>query len=217
MRLFGIIKKLIGRAEYIEVIADKTANADIPDGYAGGSLANDNILIITNANLQAEVVKEVFSKEMAYYSVISPKGALGVEEITDAGKDLIGPFTHVVNVYYDGEDGSLINKEGEYNDNDSMFQFYQWHQEEVDYLVKLNQYATICSVFISGSSIDAHVKKQNAEMCIRGLAEALSNHGIICNGIISNEIESLKDLLETSVFLSSRYGQIMTGEVLKLD
>lgn len=217
MRLLSVLKKLVGRAEYIEVIADKTANADITDGYAGGSLANDNILIITNANLQAEVVKEVFSKEMAYYSVISPKGALSVEEITNAGKDLIGPFAHIVNVYYDKEDGSLINKEGEYNDNDSMYQFYQWHQEEVDYLVKLNQYATICSVFISGSSIDASVKKQNVEMCIRGLAEVLSNHGIICNGLIASEKDSLEELLETSVFLSSRYGQIMTGEVLKLD
>ena len=103
------------------------------------------------------------------------------------------------------------------NDKDSMYQFYQWHQEEVDYLVKLKQNATICSVFISGSSIEETVKKRNAEMCIRGLAESLSNHGMICNGIIAGEDDNLKVILNTTVFLSSRYGQIMTGEVLKMD
>ena len=51
-------------------------------------------------------------------------------------------------------------------------------------------------------------------MLIRGLSEVLSNHGIICNGIVANNNHCLKELLESSVFLSSRYGQIMTGEVL---
>lgn len=217
MRLLGILKKLVGRAEYVEVIADKTANADIPNGFAGGSLANDNILIVSNANMPEEVVKDVFSKELACYSVIFPQGALSVEGIMDAGKDLIGPFTHIINVFFDKEDGSLISKDGEYNRNDSMYQFYQWHQEEVDYLVKLNQYATICTVFIGESSIEGNVKKHNVEMCIRGLAEVLCNHGIICNALIASGADKLKELLETSVFLSSRYGQIMTGEVLKMD
>lgn len=112
---------------------------------------------------------------------------------------------------------SLISKDGLFNDKDSMYQFYQWHQKEVDYLVKLNQYATICSVFVSGSAIDSVVKKKNAEMCIRGLAESLSNHGLICNGIIAGEDDNFKEILDTTVFLSSRYGQIMTGEVIKLD
>lgn len=217
MSLMNVIKRLLGRAEYIEVIADKTCNANIPDGYAGGSLSNDNVLIITNTELPAEVVKDVFSKEKTYYSVKSVKHLLHVEDIIDAGKDLIGPFTHIINIFYDKDEMSLISKNGQFNDKDSMYQFYQWHQEEVDYLVKLNQYATICSVFISGSSIEESVKKKNAEMCIRGLAESLSNHRMICNGIIAGKDVILKAIFDTTVFLSSRYGQIMTGEVLKIE
>ena len=87
----------------------------------------------------------------------------------------------------------------------------------MDYLVNLEQYATITTAFVCGTSLDSNVKKKNAEMCIRGLAEVLANHGMICNGIIANRNIELKELLTTSVFLSSRYGQIMTGEVLKLN
>lgn len=216
MRLMNVIKRLLGRAEYIEVIADKACNANIPDGYAGGSLSDDNVLIITNTELPAEVVKDVFSKEKTYYSVKSVKHLLHVEDIIDAGKDLIGPFTHIINFFNDKDEMSLISKDWQFNDKDSMYQFYQWHQEEVDYLVNLNQYATICSVFISGSSIEKSVKKKNAEMCIRGLAESLSNHGLICNGVISKECVAIEKLLNASVFLSSCYGQIMSGEVLSL-
>lgn len=217
MRLMNIIKSILGRAEYIEAIADKTSNTNIHDGYSGGSLSNDNLLIITNTELPAEVVKDVFLKEKTYFSVKSVKQLLHVEDIFDAGKELIGPFTHIINFFYDNEEMSLISKDELYNDKDSIYQFYQWHQEEVDYLVKLNQYATICSVFLSGHSIDNSVKKKNVEMCIRGLAEVLANHGIICNGIIASKDDILKELLNTTVFLSSRYGQIMTGEVLKID
>lgn len=218
MRQMNVIKGLLGRAEYIEVIADKVCNANIPDGYAGGSLSDDNVLIITNTELPAEVVKDVFSKEKTYYSVKSVKHLLHVEDIIDAGKDFIGPFTHIINYFSDNDEMSLISSKDElYNDKDGLYQFYQWLQEEVDYLVKLNQYATICSVFISGSSIEESVKKKNAEMCIKGLAEVLANHGMVCNGIIASKGDNLKELFNTTVFLSSRYGQIMTGEVLKID
>ena len=64
---------------------------------------------------------------------------------------------------------------------------------------------------------EAYVKKKNAEMCIRGLAESLSNHRMICNGIIAGKDVILKAIFDTTVFLSSRYGQIMTGEVLKIE
>ena len=84
-------------------------------------------------------------------------------------------------------------------------------------LVKLNQYATICTIFIGETSIEGNIKNRNMEMCIRGLAEVLANHGMVCNGIIANKNIEVRDLITTSVFLSSRYGQIMSGEVLKLN
>lgn len=217
MRLFNLIKNIIGRFEYINVIVDKSNNNDIPDGYSGGSLAADNILVITNSELPKEVVCEVFKKEEANYSILFLDDILCCNDIKKASKNLIGPFTHVINFFYEKDAGKLILNGNQYNDKDCVYQLYQWLQEEVDYLVKLSQYATINTVFISGSSIDSHVKIRNVEICIRGLAEALSNHGMICNGVIANQNVTIKELLSTSVFLSSRYGQVMTGEVLKYE
>ncbi len=216
MKILSLIKRILGHAEYTETIADKFGNANIPEGYAGGSLVVKNILLISNTELPSEVVKEVVSKEEAHYSIVTLDDLMTNSVISNAGKDLIGPFNHVINVFSDKEGRPLLN-ENKYNDKDNIYQLYQWQQVEVDYLVRLNQYATICTVFITDSSIDSNVKKRNVEMCIRGLAEALSNHGMICNGIIANKEISIKELLTTSVFLSSRYGQIMTGEVLKLN
>ncbi len=217
MRLKNVIKRIFGRARYIDVIADKTCNANIPDGYAGGSLADDNLIIISNSELPNNVVTGVFANEHIYYSTLKINQFLRKDDIKDSGKDLIGPFSHIINVFYDSDNNSLINKDGTYNSNDSIYQFYQWHQEEVDYLVELDKYATVCSVFITGSSVDNRIKRKNVEMCVRGLAEALSNHGVICNGIIANKTDDVRELLQSAIFLSSRYGQIMTGEVLMLN
>ena len=214
MRLIGLFKKLIGRANHINAIADRVSKADIPDGYAGGSLANDNILIVSNASLSDQVVETVFEREKVDYVILSTDKKLDAYDINNASSNLVGPFSHIINVIYDSEQIALINREGLYNDKDASYLLYQWHQQEVDYLVNLNQYASICTIFISEDTTDSLVKKKNAEMLIKGIAEVLSNHGIICNGIIANNSHNLIELLESSVFLSSRYGQIMTGEVL---
>ena len=175
------------------------------------------MLIISNVELPNDVVAEVLAKENAFFSTLTVNRLLCKDDIKDAGKNLVGAFTHIINVFYDGESKSLINADGTYNNSDGMYQFHQWQQEEVDYLVELDKYATLCSVFITGSSIDNKVKSKNVEICVRGLAEALSNHGMICNGIIANESDDIRQLLQSAVFLSSRYGQIMTGELLCLN
>ncbi len=216
MRLMNVFKRFFGRARCIDVIVDKTCNVNIPDGYAGGSLANDNIIIVTNAELSIKV-EDVLKKEEVYYSTLLTKGQFCLDDIKDSGKNLVGPFTHIINVFYDNDNMSLISESGLYNEKDSMYKFYQWLQTEVDYLVESNNYSTICSVFITGSLVDNRVKRKNVEMCIRGLAEALSNHGMICNGIIANKNSDLRELLQSAIFLSSRYGQIMTGEVLMVN
>ncbi len=213
----NILKKIFGRAKDLDVIVDKYSNMNVPESFSGGSLADVNILVVTNSDLPVDTCDEVFRKENTYYSVISLDNILTANEIIEAAKKLIGPFTHIINIFYDKKSRPLICNNTHYNNDDCVYQLYQWLQEEVDYLVKLNEYATICTVFICGSSVEGQVKKKNVEMCIKGLAEVLSNHGMICNGIISNEEVSVKELLNATIFLSSRYGQIMTGEILKLN
>ena len=60
------------------------------------------------------------------------------------------------------------------------------------------------------------VLSKNVDMCIRGLGEALGNHSIISNGIVATKEIPLGVIMNTALFLSSKYGQIMAGEVLKL-
>ncbi len=217
MRFLNLVRRALGGGKKLEAIVDKAINANISDGYAGGSLANDNLIIISNAELPINIVMDIFTKEKVYFSTLESKELLRIDDIKDAGKNLVGPFTHIINVIYDNDDMSLISKNGQYNEKDSIYQLYKWHQTEVDYLVELQKYSTICSIFITGSSVDNCVKRKNVEMCVRGLAEALSNHGVICNGIIANKTDDVKELLQSAIFLSSRYGQIMTGEVLMLN
>lgn len=211
------IKRIFGRAEYTEVIADKSGSMDIPGGYAGGSLAARNILLVTDSELPAEAVEAVLGREKACYSVLSPDGLMGGDDIKGAADGLTGPFTHVINLFFDTEDGSFLTDGNRYNDGDSVYRLYQWLQEEVAYLVGLKQYATVCTVFVGDSSIEGKVRKKNVEMCIKGLAETLADHGIICNGVIAGCDIGTEDLLATSVFLSSRYGQVLSGEVLVSD
>ena len=64
--------------------------------------------------------------------------------------------------------------------------------------------------------MNIRVIKKNVEMLIRGLSEVLANHGLICNGIIADKNVPLKDIVNSALFLSSKYGQIMSGEVLQM-
>ena len=97
-----------------------------------------------------------------------------------------------------------------------MYRVYQWLQEEVGYLVPLNQYSTICTAYIGDDTQYSEALGKNIDMCIRGLGEAMSNHNIINNGIVASPSVSIKDIVNTAIFMSSKYGQIMTGEVLHL-
>lgn len=103
MRLIGFIKRLVGRANYIDAIADSVSKADIPDGYSGGSLANDNILIVSNVPLLEQDVDVVFKKEMADYAILSTDQNINRDAINNASSNLVGPFTHIINVVYDKE------------------------------------------------------------------------------------------------------------------
>jgi len=217
MNPLNIIKHIIGKPTHIKPIASNVCNENIDNGFAGGGLSNCNVLIISNRELDKGIIASVFDREGASFYFLILNTELSVDLIKKGSEDFIGPFTHIINLFFDAPGGELVSEMKSYNSEDNVYKIYQWHQQEVDYLVKNDQYSTICTVFLSGDSIDSKIKKKNVEMCIRGLAEVLANHGMICNGIIASENENLDNLLNYTVFLSSHYGQIMTGEVLFID
>lgn len=215
MSIYSVLKSFLYRTTYLEHIVDKVKYPSIAKSYAGGSLATSNILIVTNRPIDNKLIEEYFSIEQVNYSVILISDLLLNVDIIKAEDGLIGPFTHIVNFFCQDNSRTSQNQDSQYN-NDSFYKIYQWQQIEVDYLVKINQYSTICTCYIYNDSILGYVEKRHAEMCIRGLASVLSNHGIVCNGMVANANIPFDILLKSSIFMSSKYGQIMSGEVLDL-
>lgn len=208
------IKSLFNKTTYIEHIVDKVTYPDILTSHAGGSLATSNLLIVTNGSIDDNLINDYLAIEQVNYHVLLTKDLLNNTDLVKAGDSLIGPFTHVINFYYPEKETSSLNPDNNYTD--SFYMLYQWQQKEVDYLVNLSQYSTICTCYIYDNSINGYVGKRHAEMCIKGLAAVLSNHGMICNGIVASRGVPFDTLLKSSIFMSSKYGQIMSGEVLDL-
>lgn len=215
MSILSKVKKLIGKNVYIEPIVDYNRYSDSEKSYAGGSLADSNVLIVTNTELTAEIKEQFTINEKASIAILPPKGLLNQDAIISAGNNLIGPFTHIINIYKK-ETSELLTADRKYPETDEMYRVYQWLQEEVSYLVPLNQYASICTAYIGDETQYSDVLCKNMDMCIRGLGEVMGNHTIINNGIVASSSVPMQEIINSSIYLSSKYGQIMTGEVLHL-
>ena len=215
MSIISKIKRLVGHKVIIEPIIDYNRYSNNEHSYSGGSLAESNILIVTNIDIPREFIEDLSTKEGSSISILKSSNSLNQDKIAIAGRSLIGPFLHIINIYKK-ESIDLLNPDNTFPKEDQMYRVYQWLQEEVSYLVPLNQYSTICTASIGDDTQYSDVFGKNIDMCIRGLGEAMSNHNIINNGIVASPSVSIKDIVNTAIFMSSKYGQIMTGEVLHL-
>ncbi len=214
-----IIKRCFFHKESISPIIDHVSYASISESYCGGSLAESNVLVVTNDSAIAPVdIRKHFAKEQASVEILFvPSDELELENIVDAGNELIGSFTHIINVLHFNERGILVNADGTFNEEDMMRMAYQWCQVETDYLVRLSCYATLCTVYIHSESTDSIVIGSGITHLVLGLAKVLSPHGIICNGMTVSSSVSQAAWLAASCFLSGKYGLILTGEVLNME
>lgn len=215
MSVLSKIKKLIGKKVYIDPIVDYNKYTDSEKSFAGGSLADSNVLIVTNTELPAGIKEQISTNEKATIAILTPNGLVNQEAIISAANKLIGPFTHIINIYRK-ESSDLLTADSKYPESDEMYRVYQWLQEEVSYLVPLNQYASICTAYIGDETQYSDVLCKNMDMCIRGLGEVMGNHTIINNGIVASSSVPMQEIINSAIYLSSKYGQIMTGEVLHL-
>ena len=216
MSILNRIRRIIGGKTIIEPIIDYTRYIPSEESYAGNSLSVSNLLLVSNVAIPIGLVNEIERKENLCALVLNPSDRLTIGEIKKTSEQLVGPYTHIVNVYSKDKAMDLLNSDDTYPEYDEMYRVYQWLQEETAYLVQLSQYATICTVFIDDKTTYSSVLSKNIDMCIRGLGEALGNHSIISNGIVTTNEVPFEVILNTALFLSSKYGQIMAGEVLKL-
>lgn len=211
------LKNKLSRPIYIEPLVNYVEYSSIDYSYTGGSLSESNILIITNISIPENLILTAEDTERASISLLYVTDDISEDIITTSGGKLIGPYTHVINIFRKNDELEVLSKEGDFSNTDAMHQVYQWLQIEASYLISLNQHATIATAYIGDKTTYSSCLKKNIEMCIGGLGEALSNHNIICNGVVSSNSVPVKDILNTCLFLSSKFGQILVGEVINME
>lgn len=219
MSIIGKIKRIVGQKTYIEPIIDYNIYMDLESSYAGGSLAESNILIVSNIELPTDTLERIRKNENSSVIVLRVSSGQRISQlhIHNSGKLLLGPFTHIINIYKKDANCSFLTENDQYPSTDDMYNVYQWLQEEVTYIESLHLYGTICSVYVGDNSQYSKVLEQNMKMCFKGLGEVMGNHSIINNGIVASDMVPINEILNSSLFLSSKYGQIMAGEVLHLN
>lgn len=174
--------------------------------YCGGSISDTNFLLVTNLLDTVETKKQIL-KEGVYLSELDWDDSNTIETFKQAGNKLIGPFTHIANVF------EITNS----NEAVQIKYIYQMLQQEADYLIQFaeNQISTVTVVLIETEE-DKCVISESIEGLVGGLSEVLGRHGILINGLlIENNIEK-QVLGKWLCFLSSKYAHILTGNFLHL-
>lgn len=209
MSIINIIKHIIGHPEWVEPISDKYIYGDNKKSYSGNSLNESNILFVTNLDLQSEqmeYVKQAFAEEKAHYKNLRWNFRnISAEDIRKSGAELVGPYDHIINMVLFGDD--------------EVVQVYKLLRAEMDYLIKYCEKGTLCTAIIKDNIKSAEINARVAGLAslLKGLGQVSANHGVIENGIIVNNSIDWKDIVPFLLYLSSKYGQILNGEVLELE
>lgn len=209
MKIKKIVKRILGHAEWKKPICDKFIYEENKKSYTGNSLSKSNVLVVTNMELQSgqvEAVKAAMQEEQSqskywYWNLKGVKTA----DIKAREEELIGPFEHIVNFI------SFVDVD--------ITSIYQLLQSEMDYLIKYSKKGTICTAIVCDyeqESAEACAVKAALISLMSGLGVVSANHSIIENGIIASDKVEWKDVISSVLFLSSKYGQILNGNVLRM-
>lgn len=195
----GKIKKMFGKEEIMNPIVDSYQYTGKLNSYSGGSLEEKNILMVVSCRNTYDAVKKWASDLTANVVVEKQEN---ISEIANLSVKLIGPFTNIINIAYDGDA----------KDNSNVYDIYNLLQMESNYLIEVANQGCISTAFLS----DINENRKAVESLIKGLSLALGEHGVIENGLIANQRVQLQDILNALSYLNSKYGYILAGEVLIL-
>jgi len=215
-KILSIIRKFFKLEKVVDPIVDEVDYSSNLKSFSGNSLSDSNILVIHNDCVDEALYASLISNENAYCAIVKVSGEVSIDELVSAGNKLLGPFTHIINIIELNEYNTFMDAQDLFNQQDSFSSLFRLLQTETEYLVKINQYATITTVFKSNSSIDSAVVAQCLELLIDGLSPLLANHNLICNGIVADGDVPSEDVYRATLFLCGKYGQILTGEILRM-
>lgn len=207
-----VIKHLWGRPQYVTPIIDKTKYPSIL-GSAGGSLYASNVLVVTNIP-QLDAIRKLFEKEQCNLFVILQDSVLMKEKISASMEKMVGKCDHVINLFQLDDSLHFLIEE-QYNDNDLVSLVYQSLKVEADALID-SPYATITTAILGNATTESKIITATIKACVEGLGKPLGNHGLICNGAYVNGEGKFDEMVKMSIYLSSKYGQILAGQMIEL-
>lgn len=207
-KLQKVLAKVLGLDQRTPIVDDYKYYFD-GKSYAGGSLSDSNILIVSNVKDTRCIENELEKEGVTVSKIELEKDTLDLNIINGAQAQLIGPYTHIFNMLQIGNETDI------FSDSDPLRNMYQWLQIEADYLVELGQTATVCVALVSDSDT-CSIVANSIEGMIKGLSETLGRHSILINGIYADESVPMECIVKWMSFLSSKYGHILTGNFLQL-
>lgn len=215
-KILKLIRKILGCEKTVSPIVDSVSYSANEHSFCGNSLSDSNLLVVHSENQNCGLFEKYLANEHTSFAFIKLSNDLCLNDFADAGRKLLGPFTHIVNIVKVDECNGLLHQNSGFNGLDATGVLFRLLQKETDYLVKNLQYSTISTILILNPSVDAAVMSKSLELSIEGLAPLLANHDIICNGAVADQSVPEARIYETALFLSGKYGQILTGEMLRL-
>lgn len=198
-KLKKLISRFLGSTKYISPIFDGYLYAENDFSFCGGSLDYEDMLVVSNMdNNILESLKQQLSKENVCFNILDK-----VTSEEYSALELRYPASHVLLLSYLPLETNALT---------ILTELYNQLQFLGDYLIDYCKGGNCTVVVISGDP----VVLDSAESMIKGLGMAFSNHSIICNGVVSNRENNIDSIFPVALYLNSKYGQVLAGEVLEI-
>lgn len=80
---------------------------------------------------------------------------------------------------------------------------------------KIKGLFSVC-VLLSDNGAECEIAAKTLEKMLEGMGEKMAQYGIYINGVVATEVVPLLDVVHCGIYLNSKYGRILTGEILRL-
>ena len=198
MKIREFIAKIFSCVEYVDPISNIFVYKDNMSSFAGGSLDEDDILLVTNLSTEEiSTFKMLLKNERCdVYTVESLK----YRKYNAISKY---PISHVV----------VLLSLDEYSDlTKAINSVYEELQCVGNYLIDYAKKGNCVITVISQNMI----LKNTVLDFIKGLSKAFAAHDVLVSGMVLDDKKRIEEIFPSILFLSSKYGQILTGEVLEI-
>lgn len=157
------------------------------ESYAGNSLENENVQLKTNLSENSlGILKTEINKEGCHITM------------TADGTDHI--------LYFMDCDGMNAVKDI----------YYALQKESLRCIDQdIKGIFSVC-VMLSGIGTECDIAAKTIEKMLRGLGEKMAQYKVYINGVVAAKGVPLLDVLHCGIYLNSKYGRILTGEILRL-